>query len=154
MKKKKESSSTFGIGLDGKMRVWVPPETTYFSVNSEKHSMSHNTRVTNTDEIRRERWHASSRARHPQRHFLLAAQARKLSLGGGRAVKCHPQKSDGGAAIEVLSVSVWVYPSVFVLFGIYVVAVITAVLLCVTHSESVIPVRAISEEEHYYGSCW
>ena len=149
MKKKKESSSTFGIGLDGKMRVWVPPETTYFSVNSEKHSMSHNTRVTNTDEIRRERWHASSRARHPQRHFLLAAQARKLSLGGGRAVKCHPQKSDGGAAIEVLSVSVWVYPSVFVLFGIYVVAVVTAILLCVTHSESV---RAISEEEHD-GSC-
>ena len=71
------------------------------------------------------------------------------------AVKCHPQNSDGGVAIEVLSVSVWVHPSVLVLFGIYVVAVVTAVLLCVTHSESGVPVRAISEEEqHYYGSCW
>ena len=65
-------------------RLRVPPETTYFSMNSEKHSMSHNTRVTNTDEIRRERRHASSRARLPQPHFLLAAHARKLSLGGGR----------------------------------------------------------------------
>ena len=46
------------------------------------------------------------------------------------AVKCHPQKSDGGVAIKVLSVSVWVYPSVFVVFGVYVVAVVTAVLLC------------------------
>ena len=70
------------------------------------------------------------------------------------AVKCHPQNSDGGVAIEVLSVSVWVHPSVLVLFGIYVVAVVTAVLLCVTHSESIVPVRAISEEEHCYGSCW
>ena len=68
------------------------------------------------------------------------------------AVKCHPQNSDGGVAIEVLSVSVWVYPSVLVLFGIYVAAVVTAVLLCITHSEPV-PVRAISEEEHD-GSCW
>ena len=63
------------------------------------------------------------------------------------AVKCHPQNSDGGEAIEVLSVSVWLYPSVAVLFGIYVVAVVTAVLSCVTHSESV-SVRAISEVEH------
>ena len=68
------------------------------------------------------------------------------------AVKCHPQNDDGGVAIEVLSASVWVYPSVLVLFGIYVVAVVTAVLfLRVTHSESVqvpavpVPVRANSE---------
>ena len=71
------------------------------------------------------------------------------------AVKCHPQNSDDGAAVKVLSVSVWVYPSVLVPFGIYVVAIVTAVrLLCVMHPESVqvpvpVPVRAISEEEHY-----
>ena len=71
------------------------------------------------------------------------------------AVKCHPQNNVGGVAIEVLSVSVSVYPSVLVLFGIYVVAVVTAVLLCVAHSESArVPVRAISEEQRYYGSCW
>ena len=69
------------------------------------------------------------------------------------AVKCHPQNSDGSVAVEALGVSVWVYPFVLVLFGIYVVAVVTAVLLCVTHSKSV-PVRAISDEGHYYGSCW
>ena len=75
------------------------------------------------------------------------------------AVKCHPQDSDGVVDIEVLSVSVWVYSSVLVLFGIYVVAVDTAVLLlCVTHSESVqvpvpVPLRVISEEEHY-ALCW
>ena len=46
--------------------------------------MSHSTRVTNTDEMRRERWHASSRARRPQLHFVLAAQAVKVSLGGRR----------------------------------------------------------------------
>ena len=66
------------------------------------------------------------------------------------ALKCQPQNSDGGSAIEVLSVSFWVNPSVLVLFGIYVVAVVTAVLVCVTHSEPVqvpmpVPVCAISE---------
>ena len=83
MSEKSDFNSTFGVGLDGKNRLWVPP-TTYFSMNSEKDSVSHNTRVMNTDEIRREQQHASSRARLPQPHFLLAAQARKLSLGGRR----------------------------------------------------------------------
>ena len=118
--------------------------------------MSHNAWVTNTDEIRRERRHASSRARWRQPLFFSAAQARKLTLSGSLGwaegtVTCHPRNSDGGAAIEVLSVSsvFWGYPSVLVLFGIYVVAVVTAVLLlCVTHAESVpvpapVSVRAI-----------
>ena len=56
--------------------------------------------------------------------FFVAAQARKLSLSASLAwaegaLKCHLRNSDGGAAIEVLSVSLvfWVYPSVLVLFG-------------------------------------
>ena len=55
----------------------------YFPMKLEKHSMSYNTRVTSTDEIRRGRRLTSLRARRPQ-PFFLAAQARKLSLGGGR----------------------------------------------------------------------
>ena len=35
IEEKNESKTTFGIGLDREMRVWVPPETTYFSMNSE-----------------------------------------------------------------------------------------------------------------------
>ena len=71
-------------------------------------------------------------------------------LGAKGAEKCHPKNSDGSAAIDVLNVSFWVYSSVLVLFGIYVVAVVPAVLLCVTRSESVqvpvpAPVRAIRE---------
>ena len=71
--------------------------------------MSHNAWVTNTDEIRRERRHASSRARRRQPLFFSAAQARKLSLSGSLgwadgAVKCHPHNGDGGGAIEVLIV--------------------------------------------------
>ena len=58
--------------------------------------------------------------------FVLVAQARKLSLTGSlgwaeEALKCDPLNSDGGAAIEVLSVSsvFWVYTgtSVLVLLG-------------------------------------
>ena len=56
--------------------------------------------------------------------FVLVAQARKLSLTGSlgwaeEALKCDPLNSDGGAAIEVLSVSsvFWANPSVLVLFG-------------------------------------
>ena len=86
--------------------------------------MSHNARVTTTDESRLERRHASSRLRRRQLLFCLAAQVTKLSLSGSLglaegALKCHPRNSDDGAAIEVLSVSsvLWVYPSVFVLFG-------------------------------------
>ena len=84
---------------------------------------------------------------------LISLWRRRLGsyLWAEGAVKFLPQNSDGGVAIEVLSVSVWVYSSVLVLFGIYVVAVVTAVLLFATHSESVVPVHTISEEEHYYG---
>ena len=57
-------------------------------------------------------------------------------LGAKGAEKCHPKNSDGSAAIDVLNVSFWVYSSVLVLFGIYLVADVTAVLFCVTHSES------------------
>ena len=103
------------------------------------------------DEIRRERRHASAHVRRPQLHFFWRRRLGSYLWAEG-AVRCHPQNSDGGVAIEVLSVSVWVYPSVLVPFGIYEVAVVTAVMLCVTHSESV-PARAISEEEHD-GSCW
>ena len=46
--------------------------------------MSLCTRVTNTDEIRRKQRHASSRARHPQPHLFLPAEATKLSMGRGR----------------------------------------------------------------------
>ena len=53
-------------------------------MSSEKHSMSLCTRVTNTDEIRREQRHPSSRSRRPQPHFLLPAEATKLSMGRGR----------------------------------------------------------------------
>ena len=80
--------------------------------------MSHNARLTNTDESRRERRHLSSRARRRLPHFFLAAQARELSLSGflgwaEGALKYHVQNSDRGAAIEVLSVSsvLWVYSS-------------------------------------------
>ena len=107
-----------------------------FCNKSEKHSMSHKARGTNTDESRRERRHASSRACRRQSFFFLAAPARKLSLSAFLAraegvLKCHPRHSEGGAAIEVLSVSSvfwvypwvhpwvypWVYPWVLVLFG-------------------------------------
>ena len=82
---------------------------------------------------------------------LISLWRRRLGsyLWAEGAVKFLPQNSDGGVAIEALSASVWVYPSVLVLFGIYVVAVVTAVLLlCVTHAESVpvpapVSVRAI-----------
>ena len=123
----KKSRSTFLIGLNGKIRVWVPPETTYCSVfvtKSEKRGMSHNARLTNTDESRRERRNASSRARRRQSLFFFTAQGRKVSPSSSLAwaegaLKCYPRNSDGGAAIEVLSVSsvFWVYPSVLVLFG-------------------------------------
>ena len=66
--------------------------------------------------------------------FGGATHARKLSLSASLAwaegaLKCHPRNSDGGAAIEVLSVSFWVYPSVLMLFGIYVVAVVILSLI-------------------------
>ena len=62
-----------------------PPETTYFSMNSEKHSMSHNARGTNTDEITQERRHASSCVRRPQPLFFCRRrQGSYHSLGGGR----------------------------------------------------------------------
>ena len=72
--------------------------------------MSHNARVTNTKKSRQERRHASLRARRPQPLFLFAAQARKLSLSASLAwaegaPKCYPPNSDGGAAIEILSIS-------------------------------------------------
>ena len=93
----------------------------FFSKNTEKLSISHNARVTKTDESRRERRHASSRA---PLLFCFAAQAWNLSLSASLAwaegaLKCHPRNSDGGVAIEVLSVSsvFWVDPSVLVLFG-------------------------------------
>ena len=121
-----------------------------FNEFGKKHSMSHNTRVTNTDEIRRDGMRRRVRAAPSLTLFWRCRLGSDLWAEG--AIKCHPKNSDGGIAIEVLSVSVWVYPSVLVLFGTYVVAVVTAVLLCVTHSESV-PVRVISEEEHN-GSCW
>ena len=55
-----------------------------------------------------------------------------------RAVEIHPQNSDGGVVIDVFNVAFEIFPSVFALFGMYVVAVVTAILLfCVTHSESV-----------------
>ena len=91
----------------------------------------------------------------PSLFFFVGAGKEAITLWAEGAVKCHPQNSDDGAAVKVLSVSVWVYPSVLVPFGIYVVAIVTAVrLLCVMHPESVqvpvpVPVRAISEEEHY-----
>ena len=71
--------------------------------------MSHNARVTTTDESRLERRHSLSPARRRQPLSFLAAQARKLSLSGPLgwaegARKCHPRKSDGGAAMEALSV--------------------------------------------------
>ena len=86
--------------------------------------MPHTAWLTNTDESRRERRHAWSRAHRRQPLFFFAAQARKLSLSGylGWAegtLKCHPRNSDGGEAIGFFSVSsvFWVYPSVLVLFG-------------------------------------
>ena len=84
--KKNESNSTFGIGLG---YASLGPTGDYVFFNEfGKDSMSHNTRVTKADEIRRERRHASShassRARLPRPDFLLAAQAKKLSLGAGR----------------------------------------------------------------------
>ena len=140
--------STFGIGSDGKMRGGVPPETTYFSMNSEN-AACHPTlgwqnpmRLDESDGMRR-------RVRASPSLIFFSRRWLGSYLWAEGAVKCHPQNDDGGVAIEVLSASVWVYPSVLVLFGIYAVAVVTAVLLCVTHSESVVPVRAISEEEHY-----
>ena len=98
-------------------------------MNSEKQSMSHNTRVTKptrfdeSDGMRR-------RVRASPSLIFFWRRKRGSYLWAEGAVKCHPQNSDGDVAIEVLSVSVWVYPSVLVLFGMYVVAVVTAVVLC------------------------
>ena len=88
----------------------------YFPMKLEKHSMSYNTRVTSTDEIRRGRRLTSLRARRPSLSFWRRKLGSYLWAEG--AVRCHPQNNDGGAAIEVLSASVWVYPSDLVLFGI------------------------------------
>ena len=52
---------------------------------------------------------------------LISLWRRRLGsyLWAEGAVKFLPQNSDGGVAIEALSASVWVYPSVVVLlFGI------------------------------------
>ena len=84
----------------------------FFCKKSEKRSISQNARVTNTDESRRERQHASSRARRRQPLFYFAAQARKLSLSAPfawakGALNYHPRNSNGGAATE------WAYPLYF-----------------------------------------
>ena len=86
--------------------------------------MSHNARLTNTNESRRGRRHASSRARRRQPLFCFGGVARKLTFSGSlewteEALKCHARNSDGGAAIEVLRVffPFWVHASVLHLFG-------------------------------------
>ena len=68
---------TYDFGSHRRPRVVL-----FRSTNSEKHRMSHNAPVTNTDKIRQERRHASSRARDRQPLFFLAAQVRKLSALG------------------------------------------------------------------------
>ena len=81
--------------------------------DQEKAAPHTSTRLTRTEEIRRERRHASSRARRGQPLFFLAAQVRKLSFSASlewteEALKRHARDSDGDAATEVLS-----FPSVF-----------------------------------------
>ena len=92
--------------------------------DQEKAAPHTSTRLTRTEEIRRERRHASSRARRGQPLFFLAAQVRKLSLSAflewaEEALKRHARDSDGDAAIEVLSFSsvFWVDPLVLVALG-------------------------------------
>ena len=81
----------------------------FFLQKSGKRSISHNARVAKptradqSDGMRRRVLTAASL-------FYFAVQARKLSLSAslawaGGALKCYPRNSDGGAAIEGLSVS-------------------------------------------------
>ena len=90
-------------------------------LKSTKGSISHNfrvttpTRVDESDGMRR-------RVRAAAIFFFFVAQAinGKLSLSASLAwsEECHPRNSDGGAAIDVLSVSFWgVDPSILMLFG-------------------------------------
>ena len=107
MKKKKEFNSTFGIGLDWKIRVRFPPKSTYFSMNSGKQSIQHSGDQHRRD-YGREGWHSPSRARRPQPHCLLVAQARKSCLGGGRR-KMLSAEQQRRCMYRILSALVWVY---------------------------------------------
>ena len=119
-KKKNECNSTFWIGLGGKKSLGpigdhVRSSCFFYSKDIGK-TQYFTQRVTNTDESKRGRQHASSRARRRQ-PLLFFSRRRLESCRSQRLLR--GRNSDGGAAIQVLSISsvLWVYPSVLVQLG-------------------------------------